>query len=228
MMPETTIVIPAYKPVDLLKRCIESVISNTDMTRVEIIVVCNGSDRASADYLLDLNHPSIRLIWHVEALGYPKATNIGLKAANTPYLILLNTDAVVLPNVHIHFWVDALVNPMKMNSNIAVTGVAEVWLRGKLFFPFYCVGLQKDILEIEGYLDEGFSPGYGEDTDYCFRVANLDYELKMVTKNVPDHVNKINLSEFPIHHVGHASFPPEQAGPLLDRAYGILIDRYFK
>jgi GT2 family glycosyltransferase len=36
--------------------------------------------------------------------------------------------------------------------------------------PFSCVMLNKKMIRNVGYLDEDFSPGYGDDDDYCDRA----------------------------------------------------------
>jgi GT2 family glycosyltransferase len=224
-MIDITIVIPAYKPTSLLKSCLDSLIEYTDLTKTKVIVVCNGSERDSVDYIFSLNNPSIRFVWSQEALGFTKAANIGLKMVDTPYLILLNTDVVLLPQEK-HSWVNRMIQPLKDNPNLAITGIAQVWLNSRPFFPFFNVGLKKELVEKFGYLDEIFSPGYGEDIDLQWKMENAGYESLMVTTTM--HIeNKLNINDFPLYHASGGSFGRDSEA-LLNRAYGIIINRYFK
>ena len=74
-MKDTTIVIPAYKPVALLKECVNSIIKYSDLTKVDVLVVCNGSDKESAEYLVQLNNSAIKFIWYSDALGFTAAVS---------------------------------------------------------------------------------------------------------------------------------------------------------
>ena len=210
-MIDTTIVIPAYKPVALLKQCIESIVEYTDLTKVKITVVCNGSDKESEEYIL--SKPYIKLLWFEDALGYPRATNEGLKTVDTPYVILLNTDITLLSQKK-HEWVNILLSPLKENKQVAITGFNPIWMHFRSFVPFWGAALRTDVVKELGYLDEIFSPGYGEDADLCFKAVNADYDIVSVGHN---HV---------IHHSGQSSFKEERQY-LSDRAYGILRERYF-
>ena len=225
-MIDTTIVIPAYKPVSLLKECIQSILKNTDLTKVEILVVCNGSDRESGEYLLEVSRDyPVRFIWYQEALGFTLAANIGLKFATTPYIILLNSDVVILDFCERHYWVNKLIGPLRNNAKVAVTGLCKMWFNHRPFFPFFCVGLTKEALEKVNYLDLSFSPGYGEDTDYCLRVCACGYDIvEVATDHETDHERKIHVSSFPINHYGRGSFK-ERGEELSRRADNILGSR---
>jgi GT2 family glycosyltransferase len=224
-MKDTTIVIPAYKPVTLLKECIDSIIKCTDLNKVDVLVVCNGSDKESAEYLVQLNNSAIKFIWYSDALGFTAAANIGLKHTSTPYIILLNTDVVILNYKPQHAWVNMLIDPIKANPNISVTCCADMYALGKMYFPFFCVGLQKNILEKYNYLDMAFSPGYGEDIDFCFKTVKDGYELKLVGDKTHDKANRRYVTSFPAYHKGQGSFGQEGL-KLADRGHQIIASRY--
>ena len=225
-MIDTSIVIPAYKPVELLKTCVQSIMDTADLNKIEIVVVCNGSDKESGEYVLSLqNSACIRLVWYTEALGFTKAANIGLRLAKGPYCILMNTDVKMLNFKERHFWVDKMVNPMRENKNVAVTGAADMYFLHRLYFPFFCVGLNKAMLEKFNYLDEIFSPGYGEDIDFCFKSTLAGHELVLINNRIADDENKRYTSDFPIYHQGRASFKEQGAG-LAERGGEIIYRRY--
>lgn len=43
-----------------------------------------------------------------------------------------------------------------------------------------CFLIKKKVINKIGFWDEGFSPAYGEETDYCFRAINMGFELMYV------------------------------------------------
>lgn len=89
-MTKSTIVIPNYNGIKYIQACLESLYSGT-VTDIEVIVV----DNASADGSMELvkeRFPQVRLIVNQENKGFSYAVNQGIKAARTPYVILLNND----------------------------------------------------------------------------------------------------------------------------------------
>lgn len=68
--PKTSIIIPTYNHLeDCLKPCLESIIKNTDLTDLEVIVVANGCTDGTKEYVESLGD-SFKLLWFDEPLGY--------------------------------------------------------------------------------------------------------------------------------------------------------------
>jgi len=55
-----------------------------------------------------------------------------------------------------------------------------------------CFLIKREVIEKIGLLDEGFSPAYGEDTDFCYRAKKKGYK-------------SIYIGELSIVHSGHSS-----------------------
>ena len=89
---------------DLLKPCLESVQQYTHMDNLEIIVVANGCQDQTLPYVLSLGAP-FKLISSDAALGYTRAVNEGIKKATGEYIVLMNDDCVLLPQVT-NLWLD--------------------------------------------------------------------------------------------------------------------------
>lgn len=225
-MPDITIVIPAYKPAELLIKCVESIWNCTSPGKADIFVMCNGSDAETMKFIVQ-NRDKLKIGWTNEALGFTVAANRGMRQVNTPYILLLNTDTIVEPFKPKDYWIDELIDPLRADEKLAVTGSAPMTYYGRMFLPFFCVGLKKKILEEFNYLDEIFSPGYGEDIDFCFKVTNAGYKIISVSNNTPDHVNKINISDYPVFHKGQGSFG-ESAIKHNEQGLKIIFDRYIK
>ncbi len=91
-MKKATVIIPNYNGLHFLKPCLKALDSQTDKD-FEVCVVDNGSDDGSTEFL-EKEYPSVRMIAFSENTGFCKAVNAGVKASETPYVILLNNDTV--------------------------------------------------------------------------------------------------------------------------------------
>jgi len=123
---DLSIIIVNYNTKDLLKRCLESVVSdwlivvgnqlpvtNHQPPITEVIVVDNGSTDGSAEMLQGLmasrgkkqtppatsHQPpvTLRLIKNKENLGFAKAVNQGIRQAKGEVIFLLNPDTLIKP-----------------------------------------------------------------------------------------------------------------------------------
>lgn len=112
------IIICVHNAYEDVKRCIESVFEYTTEP-FSIIIVDDGSEPQTRDYLRSLVQYStnIKLIRNEKGNGYTVAANMGLKASEAEYCVLLNSDTIVTAG-----WVDKMINCMKSNENIGIVG----------------------------------------------------------------------------------------------------------
>lgn len=94
-MMDVSIIIVNYNTKELLKQTIKSVIKNTKGLEYEIIVVDNASIDGSIE-LVKNEFKDVLLIENKNNLGFSKANNIGIKKSSGKYVLLLNSDTVVL------------------------------------------------------------------------------------------------------------------------------------
>jgi GT2 family glycosyltransferase len=174
------------------------------MTDVEVIVVCNGSDPESAALVLNAGAP-FKLFWSTEALGFTVAANIGFKLATADFIVILNTDAHILDYAPKDEWMNRLLQPFA-DPKVGITGLGFMWSNIGTYAPFYCTGIRRSLFDELGYLDERFSPGYGEDADFCYRIRKAGYELVQVDHYKPVADNSSTVTNFPIWHPGEQSF----------------------
>lgn len=90
-----SIIIVNWNTRDLTKQTIESVYRETHGMDFEIILV----DNASADdtvAVIKKEFPEVILIENTDNLGFAKANNQGMKIAKGKYMMLLNSDTIVL------------------------------------------------------------------------------------------------------------------------------------
>ena len=99
-MKEITIVIPNYNGMKYLPECLEALALQTSLSpEFKVIVVDNGSDDGSVPFLENYAGKEFELqnIFLKENTGFDYAVNVGIKASESPYVILLNNDTKVYP-----------------------------------------------------------------------------------------------------------------------------------
>lgn len=90
---KATIVIPNYNGIEYLEKCLASLLADGTCHPTKILVVDNGSEDGSAEIAEAME--GVEVIRMGENTGFCRAVNIGIKAADTPYVILLNNDLTV-------------------------------------------------------------------------------------------------------------------------------------
>lgn len=118
-MTETTVIIPNLNGIKYLKNCLES-LQTCEETDFPVVVVDNGSTDGSAG-LVEREFPSVTLIRFPENRGFSAAVNAGIRAARTPFVILLNNDTTVEK----HF-VSFLTNAVKEDGKYFSAGAKMV------------------------------------------------------------------------------------------------------
>jgi GT2 family glycosyltransferase len=80
-----------------VKICLDSVVKNRKGKNQKLIIVDDGSDKPTADFLKQFtgDKPWVSLLRNGRARGYTKAANKGLKRSRGELVILLNSDTVV-------------------------------------------------------------------------------------------------------------------------------------
>src|SRR3989344_6999234 len=91
-----SIIIVNWNTEDLLKQTLDSVFKETKNFDFEVIVVDNNSMKDDSVKMIKENFPQVVLIENKENLGFSRANNQGLKIAKGEYLMLLNSDVIVL------------------------------------------------------------------------------------------------------------------------------------
>ena len=88
MTATVTVIIPNFNGMKFLEPCFEALKAQT-YQNFKILVVDNGSSDGSKEWL---KAQGIDTIFLDENTGFSGAVNIGIKASDTPYVILLNND----------------------------------------------------------------------------------------------------------------------------------------
>ena len=92
-MKKVTIIIPNYNGLKFMEPCMAAL--DRQLCRdFQLLVVDNGSTDGSVEWLKEHGLPSIFLETNT---GFSGAVNVGIRAAKTPYVILLNNDTEAEP-----------------------------------------------------------------------------------------------------------------------------------
>ncbi|SFS66623.1 glycosyltransferase [Marininema halotolerans] len=220
-MTITSIIIPVQNQLSYTKQCIESIRAYTKEGTYELIVIDNGSEDVTMQWLQA--QQDLILIRNHENKGFPKACNQGIHAAKGERILFLNNDTVVTSR-----WLEQLVCSLESAPNIGAVGpvtnhasygtaisVPYNDIKGLPAFADqynrsdptrweerakligYCLLTRREVLKEVGEFDERFTPGNFEDDDWCFRARLLGYRL-------------ILCQDTFIHHHGSVSFGREE------------------
>jgi GT2 family glycosyltransferase len=91
-----TVIIVNWNTRDLLRRCLDSLQADAGPLVLQVIVVDNGS-RDGSQKLLRSAYPWVTRIENTANVGFARANNQGAALACAPLLLLLNSDAAMVP-----------------------------------------------------------------------------------------------------------------------------------
>lgn len=219
---KTSIIILTFNNLVLNKKCIDSILKNTEGD-FEIIIVDNASSDDTVDYLRSLTDSRIKAIFNKKNLGFSKGNNIGAKEASGNILVFLNNDTEVKEG-----WLKPLLKQLQkervgivapkmlypdgkiQHAGVVVSGKhvpRHIYRRfGTDFKPTNklreykavtgaCLAIKKEIwVKVSGF-DERYINGL-EDVDLCFRVRELGYKVYFVPESIVIHHESISKDRF--------------------------------
>ncbi len=115
-MTQLDIILVSYNTADYTKRAIESVYAQTHETDFHIIMVDNDSNDNSVALIRE-SFPDVKIIQSGANLGFAGGVNIGAKAGNGDYVLLLNPDTVILDGA-----IDKLMHYAKTTPRAGIWG----------------------------------------------------------------------------------------------------------
>ncbi len=96
-MTDVSVIIVSWNTREILKDCLRSVYEQTEGIEYEVIVVDNASGDGSAE-MVKQDFAQAILIRNIRNMGFAAANNQGMAVAKGRYVLLLNSDTVVLDN----------------------------------------------------------------------------------------------------------------------------------
>lgn len=208
------VILPVWNGMRDLPACLAA-LERQQGVAFEAYVVDNGSTDGSAGFVAD-RYPTVRLIRNETNLGFARACNVGLRAAQGhAILVLLNQDTEVRAD-----WLARLTAPMEHDASIGIAGSKALFPDGTIqhaggelnrqgitrhigyrqpdegqfaflrevdFVTGAALAITRAAYEAIGDLDEGFAPAYYEDVDWCWRAREAGFRVVYVPDSVLVH-----------------------------------------
>ena len=190
-----TIVIVTLKSEKVIDDCIKSI--NRDVP----IIVVEHSNNHSFKEKLERSYKNLKCILSKSNLGMGTGNNIGIKAAETEYVLILNPDVILEKNA-----IEELLLASSKLSNFTILAPLEKNFANYGMFggrivnknlddaPFkvdfvdgFAMLLNKKQLKEKAYFDENFFM-YLENTDLCKRIFNNEGSIFVVPKSIVNHL----------------------------------------
>ena len=189
-MTLVSIIIPTFNRANVIGRAVKSVLEQSH-SDFELIIVDDGSTDNTREVITRLRDRRIRYLRHETNKGSNPARNTGVIAAKGQYVAFLDSDDEWLP-----MFLEKIIKIFDQDKSLGAV-YSRAWVcsnDGKLFdgYQFHLKGnIYKEVL-LQGYLSymitivvkkeiidllkpSPFDPSffYGDDDDYCFRVAKI-------------------------------------------------------
>jgi len=198
--PDLSVIIVNHNTRDLVTMCIRSIYAETKAIRYEIILVDNASTDGSVA-AIQKQFPEVRVIANTANLGFPEANNYAIPLARGRYILLLNSDTLILDQA-----LDRMVAFMDQHPEVGITGPKmydaemrpwryEMWFPSPALYllqplllhfwgdigdrevdwvPGACLMIRRCVIDQIGLLDTFM---FGEDVDWCFRAKKAGWRI---------------------------------------------------
>lgn len=224
MKPFASIVIPVFNQLEYTKKCIDSLLKDSERAPVEIIVVDNASTDGTREWLDQLCHDMDRTqdtlvcIFNDTNKGVAPAWNQGASAAHADNIAIINNDIIVSKG-----WIRSVLWAMEtfrldLASPFAATGkldydfekrattfvgrnLTQIWHD----YDFCAFVMKKDLYRRLGPFDEKFIVGGYEDTDYVWRMKKEKLAYGVTGAAFIHHFGSSTLGEFKKRGDEHAA-----------------------
>ncbi len=223
-MITVSVIIPNLNRKELLVQCLESLDAQTRRD-FETIVVDNGSDDGSREFLKSREGERLRVILFDENQGFARACNAGIAKARGRYVAILNNDAQADP-----LWLESLAQAMESlpaagmaaskilmlpeKTRIDKVGHLLYWdglnhgrgcgeldqgqydRQEECLFPDGAAAMyRKDMLDRVGGFNEEFF-AYGDDCDLGLRARRAGWSCVYAPKARAYHVHSATAGEY--------------------------------
>jgi GT2 family glycosyltransferase len=218
-----SVVIPSRDGRALLETCLPT-ITPAGALPLEVIVVDNGSNNGTADWLAQ-TYPAVRVLPSSAPLSFARAVNRGIAEARYSHVCLLNNDMVCEPGFMAALWHAFKAVPDLFCATAQIlfppgvrreeTGKAVMAQSGPDDFPIRCDEPLpgEDLtwvlygsggcslydaarLRALGGIDEAFDPAYVEDLDIGWRAWQQGWPTVYVAGAVVEHRHRATTSRY--------------------------------
>jgi GT2 family glycosyltransferase len=136
--PLVSIIVPTRDKVQLLRNCIDSLLTKTLYRNFEVIVVDNKStETESLDYLSSIDrHDRVRVLQYDHAYNFSAINNVATQLASGTYLCFLNNDTEVIDGV----WLEEMLR-YAIRPEVGAVGAKLLYPDGRIQHAGVAVGL---------------------------------------------------------------------------------------
>jgi GT2 family glycosyltransferase len=197
---KVSVIIPVWNGEAVIGECLKALYAHATASLLEVICVDNASMDGSAAIIASF--PQARLLEQPVNLGFAGGVNVGLAAAQGDLMVLLNQDCLVHEG-----WLTAVTAAFSQSPQAGIVGGLIFHEDGTLDhagahisrpegygehetavlhptapYPVeYVTGalfaISRAAWQALGPLDDGFYPGYYEESDYCYRARQRGYDI---------------------------------------------------
>lgn len=202
---DVSVIIVNYNTGDLIQRCVDSVLRQTDC-QFEVIVVDNASQDNSLDVLQSYDD-RIKLIANAKNVGFGKANNQAFAVSTGKFIFLLNPDATLKKENTLSAFLDymgshlscGVVGPVvtknhnptepqyvypgqhHLKKELEALPGEIAWIIGASMF------IRREVYEKVAGFDEDYFL-YGEEADLCLRVRRAGWSIGYAKNIRVDHI----------------------------------------
>lgn len=151
---------------------LNSITANPSQYKVEVIFVDNGSENEYESVYKEI-FPDLIYVRSALNLGFAGGNNLGIKVATSDYLLLLNNDTEITPNM-----IDIMVDEMEQNLNIGILSPLILYFDEPTVIQYagftkmnYLTARNSDIGNLD--IDQGQYKFDSRETAYCHGAAMM-------------------------------------------------------
>ncbi len=212
------VVVPVFNNFTLATECISRILEYTDKS-VEVFVIDDASTEGDFQLVAPKSNSRITFVRNDINLGFVGSANKGFELAGTNDVILVNSDVLVTPQWSDRLQVDAYrsdviatvtamadegsITSVRLGDrNLLHTSVDDIaklsdYLASLEPLPpatipvgvGHCIYIKRIALTAVGNFDEIFSPGYGEEVDFCMRALKMGFIHTMSNSVIVKHLS---------------------------------------
>lgn len=192
---KVTIIIPTKDNIKMLKRCIDSVESLTSYENYDIIIIDNGSEDIDTLEYLNILGKKYKIIKYPTAeFNFSRLINVGVREAESEFLILLNDDTeVITPG-----WIEEMLGWLNSSDSIGAVGCKLIYEDCRIQHAGVVLGMcgnpADHAFKLQHYQDGGY-------LNYCNVVRNYSAvtgACMMVKKSLFLNVGKFEEYSLPV------------------------------
>ncbi len=186
--PRYNILILTYNRLDALRMCIASLSPTLSRANVELVILDNGSEPPTRDYVTGLpgQFPpgKVRIVLLPENLGVAGGRDRLLDEGRSPILIFLDSDITISDPA----WIDRLGSALAP-AHVGLSGVGGGYVlpdwSGFVLGPVgecdivsgYCQAFKREVVAAGARLDLRYGKFWTEDSAFCLSIRALGWKI---------------------------------------------------